>query len=128
MNPQPSSSQAAQSSIQNLPEKPVAARFGTPPAHAMNQQPGQQQFQRVELPKVEPFMPSRPFSLAKLVLGAFNLVFAIIALGLSLGLVTASFTFDSFIVVLIILATVTSPAIQAMPQRLGALLQLVVFT
>lgn len=108
MADQPSSSQAASAPDQSLPEKPVTARFITP-AHATNQQPGQQQFYPVDMPKLEPFVPSKPFSVAKLVLGGFNLVFAIIALGVSLGVVTAGFSFDSFIVVIIIAVTVRLP-------------------
>lgn len=109
MNHQPSSSYAAPAAEQQtLPEKPVAARFSTP-VHATYQQPGQQQFQPLEIPKTEPFTPSKPFSVAKLVLGGFNLAFAIIALGLSLGLVSTSFSFDTFIVVIIMAVTVRLP-------------------
>ncbi|ROV97988.1 hypothetical protein VMCG_07045 [Cytospora schulzeri] len=100
---QASSSQAAPTAQQTLPEKPAAARFSTP-AHAPYQL-SQQQFQPLELPKVEPYKPSKPFAVAKLVLGGFNVVFAIIALGLSLGLVSSSYAFDAFIIVIIIAAT-----------------------
>lgn len=104
LNQQSSSPPAPAVQEQTLPEKSVAARFSTM-AHDTHQQPGQQHFQPLGLPKVEPFAPSKPFSVAKLVLGGFNLVFAIIALGLSLGLVSTSFTFDTFIVVIIMAVT-----------------------
>lgn len=87
------------------PEKPAAARFSTPP-HPANGQHPQQQFQSLELPKVEPFRTSKPFAVAKFVLGSFNLAFAIIALGLGLGIVTASYSLDSFIGVIICLSLV----------------------
>lgn len=107
----PSSSQSAPASEPTLPERPASARLTTA-AQATSQQTGQQQrppmpqFQPCEITGVQPFRPSKPFSVAKLVLGCFNLVFAIIALGLSLGLVTMSSTFDSFIGVIIMAVTV----------------------
>ncbi|KAG8160933.1 hypothetical protein KVR01_009197 [Diaporthe batatas] len=81
-------------------EKPAAARLSTPA------QPAQQQFQPLEsLPTRAPtFQTSKPFSIAKLVLGSFNLVFAIIALGLSLGLIMSTVTFSSFIGIAICLS------------------------
>ena len=95
------------------PEKPAAARFSTP-AQPVNGHPAQQQFQPIELPRAEPFKTSKPFAVAKLVLGSFNLVFAIIALGLSLGVVTTSFSLDSFIGVIICLSLVRPPPSQTM--------------
>ncbi|KAI3391448.1 hypothetical protein diail_7337 [Diaporthe ilicicola] len=86
------------------PEKPTAARMSTPGHAANHQQPAPQQFQPVELPKPEPFRTSKPFAVAKFALGSFNLVFAIVALGLTLGLVTDSYAFDSFIAVIICLS------------------------
>lgn len=89
------------------PEKPAAARFSTP-AQPVNGQYAQQQqqFQPIDLPRAEPFKTSKPFALAKFVLGSFNLAFAIIALGLTLGVVTTSFSMDSFIGVIICLSLV----------------------
>ncbi|POS80242.1 hypothetical protein DHEL01_v201367 [Diaporthe helianthi] len=83
-----------------VPEKPAVARFSTPA------QPAQQQFQPLEnLPTgAAPFKPTKPFSVAKLVLGSFNLVFAIIALGLSLGLITSMVSFGSFLGIVICLS------------------------
>lgn len=49
-----------------------------------------QQFQPLDLPKVEPFRPSKPFSVGKLALACCNFVFALIVLGLSIGCLTVS--------------------------------------
>lgn len=88
------------------PEKPAAARFSTPAQPANGQHAQQQQPQPIDLPRAEPFKTSKPFAVAKFVLGSFNLAFAIIALGLTLGIVTSSFSMDSFIGVIICLSLV----------------------
>lgn len=96
---------AEQSTERQLPEKPSAVQFNMP-QHQHQQQ--QQHFQPVELPKVEPFKPSKPFSVGKVTLASFNFVFAIITLGLSLGLITLAWSFDSFIGVIIAASAVSS--------------------
>lgn len=87
------------------PEKPAGARFSTPAQPANGQHP-QQHFQPLELPQAEPFKTSKPFAMAKFVLGSFNLAFAIIALGLSIGVVTTAYSWSSFIGVIICLSLV----------------------
>lgn len=107
---QPSSSQAAPGPEQS-PEKPQAVRMNAP-ARATDQQPVQQplQFQPTEIPRFEPFRNGKVFSVAKLVLGCFNLVFAIIALGLSLDLaITGGAWGDDFIADIIIAVAVRPP-------------------
>lgn len=90
-------------------EKPATARFSTPARPAQQQQ--QQHFQPLEsLPTRAPtFKTSKPFSVAKFVLGSFNLVFAIIALGLSLGLIMSLISFSSLIGIVICLSLVRPP-------------------
>ncbi|KAK2614665.1 hypothetical protein N8I77_001471 [Diaporthe amygdali] len=99
------------------PEKPAAARFSTP-NEAVNNQPAPQQFQPMELPKPEPFKTSKPFAVAKLVLGSFNLVFAVVALGLTLGLVTTSYSLDSFIGVIICLSLAVASIIWQLAEHI----------
>lgn len=91
------------------PEKPAAARLSSAPQPA-NGQHAQQNLQPLEIPKPEPFRISKPFAVSKLVLGSFNLVFAIIALGLTLGLVSTSYNMTSFIGVVICMALVRTSA------------------
>lgn len=94
------------------PEKPGAARLSSPPQPA-NGQHAQQNLQNLgplEIPQPEPFRTSKPFAVSKFVLGSFNLAFAIIALGLTLGLISTSYNLTSFIGVVICMALVrTSP-------------------
>lgn len=91
------------------PEKPAAARLSSP-AQPANGQPTQQHFQPIDvIPKAEPFKPAKPFAVAKLVLGSFNLVFAIVALGLSLGLVMPTYAMSSFVGVIICACLVRPP-------------------
>lgn len=107
----PSTSHSAPASEQDLPEKPASVRHSTG-AHAANQQPALQQYQQpqpfrpCDLPKPEPYKPSKPFSVAKLVLGCCNLVFAILCLALSLSLIAQPYDFDGYIVEIIIAVTV----------------------
>lgn len=96
----PSSTQPSSGS-----EKPAAARFSTP-AQPVNGQHPQQHFQPLELPQAEPFKTSKPFAVAKFVLGSFNLAFAIIALGLSIGVVTTAYSWSSFVGIIICLSLV----------------------
>lgn len=87
------------------PEKPAAARLSTAA------QPAQQQFQPLEsLPTRAPtFKTTKPFAIAKFVLGSFNLVFAIITLGLCLGLITSAISFSSLLGITICLSLVRPP-------------------
>lgn len=57
---------------------------------------------------VDPYKPSKLFSLAKVVLGAFNLVFAIVAFGMSLGLLNQAFVFDTILNIIIIATAVST--------------------
>lgn len=91
-----------------LPEKPSAVQFHMPQQNSSQPVGQQPQYQPLELPKVEPFKPSKPFSVGKVTLASFNFVFAIITLGLSLGFVSLAWSFDSFIGV-IIAAVAVSP-------------------
>lgn len=92
---------ATPSSGTNIPEKAAAAaQFGTPQQDA-RPVAQQTQYHPLELPKIEKFKPSKPFSVGKLTLACFNLVFAIITLGLSLGIVSLAFSYDSSIGVII---------------------------
>lgn len=88
------------------PEKPAAVRFSSP-AQPPNAQHGQQHLQPIELPVPEPFKTSKPFAFAKLALGSFNLAFAIIALGLSLGVITTVSAFDSLFGAIICISLVS---------------------
>lgn len=88
------------------PEKPAAVRFSSPAQHAGSQH-AQQHLQPIELPRPEPFRTSKPFAVAKLALGSFNLTFAIIALGLSLGVITTVSAFDSFLGAIICISLVS---------------------
>ncbi|KUI54501.1 hypothetical protein VP1G_01902 [Cytospora mali] len=83
---EPSSSQAA----------PAA------PAQILAEKPG---FEPFDVSKTEPFKPSKTFGLAKLILGCFNLGFAIIAFGLSLGLEISQYDMGFSIGVIIVLVT-----------------------
>ncbi|KAF3766812.1 hypothetical protein M406DRAFT_350271 [Cryphonectria parasitica EP155] len=91
----------------SIPEKPAPAQFSNMPS-SQTAQPAvrQSQFQPIELPPVEKFKPSRPFSLGKLVLGGFNLVFAVITLGLSVGVITQFYYFDAWLGAIIMAAAV----------------------
>lgn len=96
-------------------EKPAGARFSSPPqpANAQHAQHAQQHLQHLQpmgLPRPEPFRNSKPFAVSKLVLGSLNLAFAIIALGLTLALVTTSFRLSSFIGVVICMSLVCTSA------------------
>lgn len=93
-------------------EKPAAARFSSPPQHANGQHAQQhlQHLQPVGLPTPEPFRNSKPFAVSKLVLGSLNLAFAIIALGLTLGLVSTAYRLSSFIGVVICMSLVRTSA------------------
>ncbi|CAN8101991.1 unnamed protein product [Discula destructiva] len=73
----------------HLPEKPAPAQLNS--NHGYTNQP--QQFRAMELPKAEPFRPSKPFSVGKLTLACCNFVFALIVLGLSIGIITTG-SFD----------------------------------
>lgn len=97
------------------PEKPAAARLSSPPQPA-NGQHAQQNMQPLEIPKPEPFRISKPFAVSKFVLGSFNLVFAIIALGLTLGLLSTSYNMTSFIGVVICMALVRTSAPRIMAK------------
>lgn len=95
-----------------LPEKPRAAQLGTPHQHATQSTgfQGQPQFQPLELPQTEHFRPSRPFTVGKVTLASFHLVFAIIALGLSLGLISFGWESDSLLGDIIAAAAVSASA------------------
>lgn len=69
-----------------MPEKPAPAQVNNTSQHHRSAQPAQ--FQPIDLPKPEPFRPSKPFSVGKVVLATFNFVFAAIVLGLSIGVLT----------------------------------------
>ncbi|KKY34794.1 hypothetical protein UCDDA912_g05223 [Diaporthe ampelina] len=99
------------------PEKPAAARLSSP-AQPVNSLPAQQQFQPVELPRAEPFKTSKPFAVAKLALGSFNLVFAIIALGLSLSVVMRSYLMHSLISVIICLSLAVASIIWQLAEHI----------
>lgn len=73
-----------------LPEKPRASQ----PTGGYQSQP---QFQPLELPQPERFKPSKVFTVGKVALASFSLVFAIAALGLSLSLILLDWQFDSFL-------------------------------
>lgn len=91
------------------PEKPATARLSSP-AQPANGQPTQQHFQPIDaLPRAEPFKSTKPFAVGKLVLGSFNLVFAIVALGLSLGLAMPTYEMSSFIGVIMCACLVRNP-------------------
>ncbi|KAG6355645.1 hypothetical protein INS49_003607 [Diaporthe citri] len=100
------------------PEKPAAARFSTPAQPVNGQYAQQQQPQPIELPRAEPFKTSKPFAVAKFVLGSFNLAFAIIALGLTLGVVTTSFSMDSFIGVIICLSLAVASIVWQLAEHI----------
>jgi hypothetical protein len=71
-----------------------ATHFSTPA------QPAQQQFQPVDLehlPGREPFRTTKPFAVGKLVLGSFNLVFAIIVLAVSIAVTLSSASWDNIV-------------------------------
>lgn len=71
----------------NLPEKPAPAQVNTTPHYnRYTLQPAQ--FQPLDAPKPEPFRPSKSFSVGKLILNCANFLFAIIVLGLSIGVLT----------------------------------------
>ncbi|KAJ4385624.1 hypothetical protein N0V93_010053 [Gnomoniopsis smithogilvyi] len=69
----------------NMPEKPAPAQVNTARHHQSLQLA---QFQPIDMPKPKPFRPSKPYSVSKVTLGTFNFVFAIIVLGLSIGILT----------------------------------------
>lgn len=80
-----------------LPEKPAAVQHSMP-QHTVSQAAGQQpHFQPYELPKVEPFRPSKPFSVAKVTIASCNVIFAITALGLAVGLICVDWAYDSIL-------------------------------
>ncbi|KAJ4424088.1 hypothetical protein N0V82_001335 [Gnomoniopsis sp. IMI 355080] len=69
----------------NIPEKPAPAQVNNNTArNHQSMQPVQ--FQPMDVPKPEPFRPSKPYSVGKLTLSTFNFVFAVIVLGLSIGI------------------------------------------
>lgn len=100
----------------SLPEKPAPVQSNMPPQAGQQQQ---QHLQPLELPQPEPFRPSRAFTLGKLTLASFNFVFAIITLGLAVGLVTWSIEFESFIgaiIVAVVVSTDPEPRTHLGPQ------------
>lgn len=81
------SATSQQPSEATTPEKTAPAQLNTmPPHNRYTLQPAQ--FQPLDAPKPGPFRPSKMFSMGKLVLGTANFTFAIIVLGLSIGVLT----------------------------------------
>lgn len=85
----------------NLPEKPVPTQVNNAmPHHHDNRytlQPAH--FQPLDAPKPEPFRSTKSFSVGKLILGCSNFVFAIIVLGLSIGIINLE-TYDAVLVII----------------------------
>lgn len=84
----------------NYPEKPAPAQVNNAPYNRYTLQPAR--FQPLDAPKAEPFRPSKSFSVGKLILGVANFIFAIIVLGLSIGVLTV----ELYDLVIIIIAAV----------------------
>lgn len=84
----------------NSPEKSAPGQVNNTARNHQSKQPAQ--FQPMDVPKPEPFRPSKPYSIGKITLSTCNFVFALIVLGLSIGILTIK-TYD---IVLMLIAAV----------------------
>lgn len=81
--------------------QPVAARGDVQP-----QQPAQTT-QPWEPPKPEPYKPNHVFSVAKLILGGLNLIFAIITLGIGISFLVEPARYMSYLGIFILVVVVS---------------------